>query len=258
MKDIKIIVATHAQNKMPGDEMYLPVQVGALGKQDLGYQKDCEGDNISHKNPSFCELTGLYWAWKNLDAAYVGLAHYRRHFKGRSKGSDPLDLVLTWQEADRLLEDTDILVTKKRRYYIENIYDHYAHTLYVETLDKAIEVIHAKYPQYSATLERCMKHTHMHAFNMMVMKKDKLDAYCRWLFDILFEVEQALADKQYSPFHARYPGRISELLLDVWLEQNGYSYKEVPFLYTQKVDYVAKVTGFLKSKFLREKYEGSF
>ena len=65
---------------MPQDDMYLPVHVGASGKNDLGYTKDNTGENISELNPSFCELTGLYWAWKNLDADYIGLAHYRRHF----------------------------------------------------------------------------------------------------------------------------------------------------------------------------------
>lgn len=47
---------------MPDDPMYIPVQVGARGKEELGYQKDDEGENISEKNPYFCELTGLYWA----------------------------------------------------------------------------------------------------------------------------------------------------------------------------------------------------
>ena len=44
--------------------MYLPVQVGAEKKESLGYARDNEGENISKKNPNYCELTGLYWAWK--------------------------------------------------------------------------------------------------------------------------------------------------------------------------------------------------
>ena len=65
-----IIIATHKKYQMPADKMYLPVHVGAEGKKDsdgkdldLGYVKDNTGDNISLKNPSFCELTGLYWAY---------------------------------------------------------------------------------------------------------------------------------------------------------------------------------------------------
>ncbi|MBQ3973839.1 MAG: DUF4422 domain-containing protein, partial [Lachnospiraceae bacterium] len=76
-KTIKIIVASHKSYWMPEDPVYLPVQVGAAGKEDLGYVRDDSGDNISGKNVNYCELTGLYWAWKNLEADYIGLAHYR-------------------------------------------------------------------------------------------------------------------------------------------------------------------------------------
>ena len=79
-----IIVAAHKRYTMPADSLYLPLQVGAEGKSDIGYRKDNEGENISEKNPYYCELTGLYWAWKNLECEYLGLAHYRRHFKGKS------------------------------------------------------------------------------------------------------------------------------------------------------------------------------
>ena len=82
-----IVVATHKKYRMPKDPLYLPVHVGAEGKKDakgnpldFGYQKDNEGDNISIKNPRYCELTGIYWAWKNLDSDYIGLVHYRRYF----------------------------------------------------------------------------------------------------------------------------------------------------------------------------------
>ena len=77
---IKIIIATHKSYKMPRDRIYLPVHVGAFGKESIGYQRDDEGENISFWNPYFCELTGLYWAWKNLSKDYIGLVHYRRLF----------------------------------------------------------------------------------------------------------------------------------------------------------------------------------
>ena len=81
VKDIKVIVTTHKKYEMPSDKMYLPVCVGMDIKNDnFGYQPDNTGENISSKNPYYCELTGLYWAWKNLKADYIGLAHYRRHF----------------------------------------------------------------------------------------------------------------------------------------------------------------------------------
>lgn len=258
MKDIKVVVATHKKYKMPNDKMYIPIHVGSYGNENIGFQRDDKGINISQKNASFCELTGLYWIWKNLDADYLGLTHYRRHFKGKYKSKDAFEKVLSNKEADELLSNTDILVTKKRKYYIENIYDHYKHTLYIETLDTAREIISKKYPSYIKAFDTCMKHKYMHAFNMFIMKKDKFNEYCEWLFDILFELEEELKDKEYNTFHARYPGRVSELLLDVWLEEKGYNYIEVPFIYMENINKLKKVTSFLKAKFFKEKYEGSF
>ena len=118
MKNIKVIIATHKNYKMPEDELYLPVHVGKEGKNDIGYQGDNTGDNISRKNPYFCELTGLYWAWKNLDTDYIGLVHYRRHFSMSKKL--PKDIegriknVLTTEQVDKLLNEVDIILPKKR------------------------------------------------------------------------------------------------------------------------------------------------
>ena len=72
--DIKILVAAHKKYWMPDDDVYLPIHVGREGKEDLGYLGDNTGDNISSKNANYCELTGLYWAWKNLKCDYIGYA----------------------------------------------------------------------------------------------------------------------------------------------------------------------------------------
>ena len=115
MANIKIIIATHKKYWMPQDDMYLPIHVGAEGKTlDLGYQKDNVGENISKKNANYCELTGLYWVWKNLDADFIGLAHYRRHFclnkiKGGKKES-----IITKKQVEELLKDVDILLPKPK------------------------------------------------------------------------------------------------------------------------------------------------
>lgn len=89
--DIKILVAAHKTYRMPEDDIFMPVHVGAAGKESIGYQRDDEGENISLKNPYFCELTGLYWMWKNCDNEYNGLVHYRRYFATRKHvaGNNP-------------------------------------------------------------------------------------------------------------------------------------------------------------------------
>lgn len=262
MKNIKIIIAAHKQYKMPKDKLYLPLHVGCFGKDSIGYQRDDDGENISVKNPYFCELTGLYWAWKNLDVEYIGLAHYRRNFSINRKIPKDIDgrinSVIKYEDAERYLEDVDIILPKKRKYYIENLYSHYKNTHYIETLDETRKIIEEKYPEYIKEFDKLHIRTSAHMFNMFIMKKDILNRYCEWLFDILFELEKRIDPKQYDKFHARYLGRISELLLDVWIDTNELNYKEIRVIDIEKINWIKKGSAFLSAKFMKKKYNGSF
>ena len=254
---VTVIVAAHKPYAMPDDPLYLPLHVGAEGKEPFGFAGDNTGENISAKNPTFCELTGLYWAWKHLDADYIGLAHYRRHFCGKGRG-EPLSRVLTEAEAARLLEGKDGILPKKRKYYIETLYSHYAHTMHVEPLDVAGEIIREKYPAYAPAFDRLKKRTSAHMFNMLILRRDHLDAYCSWLFDILFELERRVDTTAYDAFHGRFFGRVSELLLDVWLSQHNLDVVEVPVIGMEKNNWFKKGGSFLMAKFFGKKYEKSF
>jgi len=262
MKNIKVIIATHKKYQMPNNELYLPVQVGKQGKEDLGYKADNEGENISSKNPYFCELTGIYWAWKNLNADYIGLSHYRRHFSNKKKlpkdVEGRINSTLKYEEAEKILENVDIILPKKRKYYIENLYDHYKHTMYIEPLDETKKIIEEKYPEYLKEFEELHNRTSAHMFNMFIMKKKVFDDYCKWLFDILFELEKRTDIEQYDTFHARFFGRVSELLLDVWINTNNLKYEEVKVIDIEKVNWLKKGTSFLKAKVTGKKYEKSF
>lgn len=262
---IKVLVAAHKPYKMPEDEMYLPLHVGAEGKESIGYVGDNTGTNISLKNPYYCELTGLYWAWKNLDADYIGLAHYRRHFRGTSKSKDKFACVLTRKEAEVLLTQYKVIVPQKRRYYIESLYSHYAHTHYAEHLDQIKEIIHHKYPVYETSCEKVYRQTHGYMFNMMIMRRELLDDYCTWLFDILNELEQVVDTESLSDFQKRLYGRVSEILFNVWLEYQlkaevltKNDIKEIPCMHMEKINWWKKGTSFLRAKFCRDRYEGSF
>ena len=262
MKKINIIIATHKKYKMPEDEIYLPIQVGSEGKEELGYQKDNQGDNISLKNSYYCELTGLYWAWKNLDSDYIGLSHYRRHFTCSNKipknEDDKFEVLLNKQQVEKLLEKTDIILPKKRKYYIENLYDHYKHTMHGETLDETRKIIEEKCPEYVVEFDKLYKRTSAHMFNMFIMKKEHLNRYCEWMFNILFELEKRIDPKQYDSFHARYLGRISGLLLDVWINTNKLNYEEIKVIDMQNINWFKKGSAFLMAKFTGKKYGKSF
>lgn len=257
--DIKILVATHKKYEMPRYSCYLPLHVGKKGKDSLGYVGDDTGDNISEKNQYYCELTGVYWAWKNLKADYIGLVHYRRQFRGKNKQKTTLfDIVLSDIEIKELLKETDIILPKKRNYYIENLYDHYKHTMYIEPLDVTGEIIKEFYPEYYQNFLKLHKRTSAHMFNMFIMKKEYFDKYCEWLFDVLGKLEIRMQGKEYDSFHARFYGRVSELLLDIWVETNNMKYKEVSVMSMEKVNWIKKGGSFLLAKFTGRRYGKSF
>ena len=261
---VKIIIATHKKYEMPKDDMYLPLHVGAEGKVDennrpldLGYQKDNTGENI-------CELTGLYWAWKNLDEDFIGLSHYRRHFCIKKSKRD-FENVLSYKEIEPYLDSIRVFVPQKRKYYIESLYSHYAHTHYAEHLDVVREIIQKDYPSYLKSFDKIVKQTSGYMFNMMIMQRDLLDDYCTWLFDILFKAGEKINVGNENAFQGRFYGRISEIIFNVWLDEQIQSgklkineIKEIPCIHMEKINWLKKGTAFLNAKFLGKKYGGSF
>ncbi|ANK59140.1 DUF4422 domain-containing protein [Loigolactobacillus backii] len=253
--NVKILVAAHKNYTMPTDhELYLPIFVGKALHPDVNhtFQGDNTGDNISAKNPHFNELTAIYWAWKNLDADAIGLVHYRRYLSLHH--AKDLNTILTKADVDNLLAHHDIILPKKRHYYIETNFSHYVHAHHEEPLDLARDIIKTDYPTYLAAFDTMMQRRSAHMFNMFVMKKPAFDAYCAWVFDILFKVEKQLDITNYDTYETRVYGFISERLLDVWLEVNRqYSTTEVNFVYMERQNWFVKGGKFIARKFVGRK-----
>ena len=249
-----ILVAAHKEYPMPADSLYLPIHVGkAVSAVSLPFMGDNTGDHISEKNPYYCELTALYFAWKNLDADYLGLAHYRRHFalkKPFFPKKNKFSYVLTEAQASALLKDWDILLPKKRNYFIETGYSQYVHAHPEEPLLKTKELLQSMYPDYMPAFEQVMRSTKAHRFNMFVMKKEILHNYCSWLFSILFALEKDLDISSYDTYNKRVYGFLAERLLDVYLVKNKLAYKELSVLFMEKEHWFKKIFAFLKRKFL--------
>lgn len=253
--DIKILVATHKKYKMPKEKIYIPLHVGKEGKQDLGYIGDNTGENISRKNPNYCELTGLYWAFKNLQCDYIGLCHYRRYFTiknffSRATSNDEkMSLILTEEEIEELLKENDVILPRKRNYYIETIKSHYKHAHYIEDLDKVEDIIRENHNDYLDSFNHVMGGSRLHLFNMFIMSKKDFDSYCQWLFSILFELEKRVDISKYDAYQSRIFGFLSERLFNVWLHKQGLKEKEIPVVNLEKIDWIKKVKDFLKRKF---------
>lgn len=256
-----ILLITHKAYEFPKLlPIYHPLQVGFANRIDPAFWRDNSGDNIAERNRSYCELTGLYWAWKNLDYDTLGLCHYRRLFL--SPGSFRLTLfkkrtksLLSEPEIESLLSTHDMIVPKKRHYWIETRESQYAHAHHIEDLKLTETVIRERYPEYLEAWKRVLHTRSGHICNMFIACKGIAEAYCAWLFDILFEVEKRLDISGYSEKDQRVFGYLGERLLDVYIDQNGLNYIEVPIFTTESQHWFRKGAVFLKRKILNQSHE---
>ena len=265
---IRVAVAAHKPYRMPADSVYLPLHVGralhpenveAMGPAFIG---DDTGNSISALNAQYSELTELYWIWKNLDAGYKGLVHYRRHFattnSQKKHSRDRFERIATGDDFRVALSKAPVVVPVARNYVIETIESHYRHTMPGEQVDIVRAVIADSQPAFAPALDEVLSSTKAHMFNMFVMRSDLLNDYCLWLFPLLNEITRHLDPSQYDSFNARYPGRVSEWLLDVWLKTMDIPYVEMRTTSPEPVNWGRKGTAFLAAKFLGHKYDGSF
>ena len=208
--DTRMYVMTHKKICEIPEKNYIPLQVGKKGKENFGYIGDDTGDNISEKNPFYCELTGMYWIWKNVQCDIVGICHYRRFFGKNQK-------LMKSNDMEKALKKYDILIPKTLTTNEENVYEHYAVRHHSKDLDLCREVIEEKYPEYLAAFDYTMLTNLISMGNMWITHKGIYDSYCEWLFGILFEVEKRIDLSTYEDYQKRVFGFLSERLFRVWL-----------------------------------------
>ena len=244
-RNVKIIVCCHKKDVMATQEPYMPIQVGkAIADIDLGIQGDNTGDNISDKNRSYCELTGLYWAWKNLKGVdIIGLCHYRRYFdfhkyakRGYSAKAVPtaafpnLDLSIPESVIDKVADGA--VVTVKRYYLKYSIYFQYNASHFSKDLKTLQNVFAETQPKdmQRAFYKAIYTQNWFIGCNMLIMNRTEFDAYCCWLFTILAEVEKQTDISWYDDQQKRLYGYLGELLFNVWLCARKGKVVEVPML----------------------------
>ena len=253
MSRIKIIIATHKQYKFPNDELYSPIQVGALiSSVKLNMLRDDVHYNISSKNNSFCELTALYSVWRNevfKNVDYFGLVHYRRYFYGVSIKLKN-KTIASKEELLSILNSYDCILPKKRNYFIESVYNHYKHAHYSQDLDKSRDIIMQYYPEYLDAFDRVMNGKTLYLYNMFVMRTEILEDYCDWLFNILFRLEKEIDLSNYDQYQKRVFGFIAERLFNVWILKNNINFKELKVVNIEGDNLLSRALKFLKRKFL--------
>ena len=252
----KLFVCCHKPSFIPKDEIIEPIHAGkSLSRFELGIKGDNTGDNISEKNPYFCELTVTYWIWKNVKADIVGLMHYRRFFNFKNNEQKfykfPSDFLQQYgickENISEILCEHDIILPKKTPKIKTSTYEYYKKEHCIKDLDLVLQIIKKKYPDiYVRTNDILKKNSQIYPTNMLICKKELFDKYAEWLFSILFELEEEIQKnvEQRTPYQQRAYGFLAERLMAVFIAANdSIKVKELPILYHED-----KLSNYLKYK----------
>ena len=231
---IEIFVVMHKivdLNKMNLDKMYKRLLVGKKSSAEENIILDSTGENISEKNKFYCELTGLYWIWKNVECEYVGLCHYRRFFT-KNELSVNKKYFYTYEELKKKLNGVECLVADKLYVKDNTIYDHYARYHFKKDLDVLKNLIKKEFPDYCEAFDEAFSKNYFYPCNMMFCKKKIFDEYAKWLFSLIERYEEVVDISGYSVDQARIFGFLTERLLNVWIIKNEINIKELPVVQT--------------------------
>lgn len=231
---MSIYVITHKyfDTKPKLDDFYKWLYVGAYRVKERrdGYIYDDDGEkNISEKNGSFCELTGMYWIRQNSHDDIKGLVHYRRYFTKNIWSENPR-YYLSERDVRKILTKYDCIVSDRKYFSQKNIAEYYRCVHHGKDLDMLEEIIRSSAPEYLSAFHTAMSKTYLFPYNMLIAKAEVFDAYADWLFGILMKLEAVENLDGYDAYQSRIYGFLSERLLNVWLIKNNVSYTEKPTL----------------------------
>ena len=126
--------------------------------------------------------------------------------------------ITTKQEFEEILRDYDIIIAATGFTGNEMcLWDQYEDGHNIRDLEITGQVILEKFPEYYDAFNNGMQSALASFTNMMVAPKIIYDAYCEWLFDILFEVERRIDISDYDSYQSRVFGFLSERLLHPWI-----------------------------------------
>ncbi|MBO4331457.1 MAG: DUF4422 domain-containing protein [Oscillospiraceae bacterium] len=228
--------------------IYVPVRCGAVfdSENPMNITGDDTGDNISSKRMSFCEFTVQYWAWKNAQADYCGLCHYRRFlsFSDRRFRTDDYGMVhepyltpgcmrrygLTDREKaeeeicryDAVTSEyarADRLPTPKgRQKSVREFWEAHDGVFFEKkTIGLMFELIDAMAPEYSRSAREYFDGAGHRGYNCYVMKRELFDRMCRFQFPIMFEIEKQIRTEGYTQTMMRTPAFIGEMLYGIFM-----------------------------------------
>lgn len=244
---VKIFTITHMSMPSLANDLYIPFQVGKEMDLSNKIMRDNTFDNISAKNPFFCELTASYWLWKNnKDAKFIGLCHYRRYFNfyppffSKRKTSVFITNQINFKNTKQakkspikqqkkiisILSKYDMIVPKEINLEM-TIFEDYKKHHRIEDLIETQNIITNLFPEYHSSFEVFFNNkTTLCVGNMFISSKKIWDEYHQWLFAILFQLEKKITIPEDN-YQKRVFGFIAERLFNLYLYHNKLKIKEI-------------------------------
>lgn len=230
MDNLKLYVITHKRfddQLIENRKEYYPLLVGSAlwnnGRKN--YLEDSSADNISQKNKSFCELTGIYWVWKNQNSDIVGFDHYRRYFVEKNTNklltSDDIRAILKKYDAILPQKEPDAFLGKTAAQYFGDRHDPLIWTV-------CRDIIKEKYPNYIKDFDWYSYQYSGYSYNMIITYQSIMNKYNKWLFDILFSLSEQIDLTNYTDYNKRMWGFLSERLINVWIHHQKLRVAEYP------------------------------
>ncbi len=236
------------------NQYFLSIHVGAsLSNQKLQIQRDDEGENISFKNRSYCELTGHYWLFKNIDSDYYGMMHYRRIFDvnpdlwqlflnkikfykrrifNRTTAVHSINTVETTSlefynsKAYQLNEfikningENTIVIPKPRIQANQTINEEYVYHIKKDDIYKLNSSIIENYPEYLGIVEKISNGQKWYPYNMFILPKGLFIGYSEKLFNILRLLENKISLIDRTPYQKRVFGFLGERFFTYYVEK---------------------------------------
>jgi hypothetical protein len=201
-------MATHIADAKPPYDYVVPIHVGkASAGRDLRGISDRAGKNISAQNHIYAELTALYWIWKNTPDEILGLCHYRRFFK------------ISEPEIRALVAAGKVILPPgyRLKWQVDRQFMR-VHGERVWTL--TLEILRAKYPALSSRAPQIFSGNRLYRHNMFIAGREFVEAYCAFLFDVLFELQPSAGSLQFDDYQQRYGGFVAERLLTLYILAN--------------------------------------
>lgn len=224
-KQTIIYIVSHKDFVAPSMAGYVPILAGAARNHADIATRDDAGDNISAKNPEYCELTAQYWVWRNAlnRARNIGFVHYRRYFyTTRTKKQ----IVPVGQFAEDL-RHYDVVLPEPW-ILTKTVRDQFTQFHNIADLETVRAILTERHPDYVAAFDEVLDGHALYSYNMFVMSRARFDAYMTWLFDVLGEAERRIDVGSYDQYNQRLFGFLSERLLTVWVKAQHLKIKCYP------------------------------